>query len=159
MKYSYEIHAKRTGHNLRFLQGIMEADSMFWQYARALYFDFLLIYNVTCQSTGCRGRMAQVLKSQTRPAQGRRSVFEIRMDILRVAAAGPVKPTHIMYRSNTSWVAMQKNIESLVVSGFIRQSDGCSRTEYVITERGRDVLRDYVSLVDRASAYPAEVQE
>lgn len=101
--------------------------------------------------------MAQVLSSQSAAASTRRSAFEIRMDILRVAAAGSAKPTHIMYRSNTSWMVMQKNLEALIASGFIEESNGSSRIEYAITQRGRDVLRDYVSLVDRTAAYPREV--
>ncbi len=85
--------------------------------------------------------------------------MEIRMDILRVTSGGPVKPTHIMYRSNTSWIIMQKNLESLIASGFILQSGECSRMEYAITNKGSEVLRDYVSLVDRATAAPPEVRE
>ena len=102
-------------------------------------------------------RMAQVLSSQTRLA-GRRSALEMRMDILKVAAEGSAKPTHIMYRSNTSWIALQKNLESLVSLGFMRQTGESSRMEYSITERGMQVLRDYASIVDRATAAPQEVR-
>ena len=101
--------------------------------------------------------MALVLNSQTK-LQPRRSSFEIRMDILKVAAAGSVKPTHIMYRINTSWTVMQKNLESLVASGFLQQTDELTRVEYAITQRGRDVLRDYANLLDRTTAQPAEVR-
>jgi len=73
------------------------------------------------------------------------------MDSLRVTASGPVKPTHVMYRSNTSWIVTRKNIESLVASGFMRQSGEFSILEYAITERGMDILRDYASLVDRTT--------
>ena len=100
--------------------------------------------------------MAQVLSAQSRLA-ARRSAFEIRMDILRVSAEGSVKPTHIMYRSNTSWIVLHKNLESLLVSGFMRQSGEGSRTEYSITEKGREVLHDYVRLVDLTTAASARV--
>jgi predicted transcriptional regulator len=80
------------------------------------------------------------------------------MDILKVSAEGSVKPTHIMYRSNTSWIVMQKNLEALVASGFIRQRNESSRVEYSITDSGRSVLRDYVSLLEKAAASPAEVR-
>jgi len=79
------------------------------------------------------------------------------MDILRATAAGSAKPTHIMYHSNTSWMVMQKNLETLVASGFMRVIGEASRVEYAITERGMDVLRDYASLVDRTSIEPVEV--
>jgi len=100
--------------------------------------------------------MAQVLNSQIRVA-GRRSAFEIMMDILRVAASGSAKPTHIMYKSNTSWAVLQKNLESLLAAGFIRQGADGSRQEYQITETGMAVLEDYLKLVDRTRAYPLEV--
>jgi len=79
------------------------------------------------------------------------------MDVLRVAAEGSVKPTHIMYRSNTSWIALHKNLAALLASGFVRQDGECSRTEYTITDKGREVLHEYVRLVDRTTASPAEV--
>jgi len=80
------------------------------------------------------------------------------MDILKVASEGSVKPTHIMYRSNTSWIVMQKNLESLVAAGFMRQTGECTRVEYAITDTGRAVLRDYLSLVERTTVNPAEVR-
>lgn len=94
--------------------------------------------------------MTQVLSAQSRPA-ARRSAFEIRMDVLKVAAEGCAKPTHIMYRSNTSWMVLHKNLDSLVTSGFMRQTGEGSRVEYEITDSGRAVLRDYNDLVDRAT--------
>jgi predicted transcriptional regulator len=81
------------------------------------------------------------------------------MDILRVAAGGSSKPTHIMYRSNTSWMVLQKNLESLLAVGFIRLSAARSKTEYVLTEKGSEVLRDYVNIVERATEGPGEVVE
>ena len=99
----------------------------------------------------------QLLSWQPRPATVRRSPFEVRMDILKVAAAGCAKPTHIMYKSNTSWTILQKNLESLLTAGFMQQTGDASRVEYGITEKGRAVLHDYTSLVDRATAYPVEV--
>lgn len=102
-------------------------------------------------------KMAQVLSAQSRLA-ARRSAFEIRMDILRVAAEGSVKPTHIMYRSNTSWMVLHKNLESLLAAGFMRQGGDGPRTEYSITDKGRDVLHDYARLLDATTAAPEEVR-
>ena len=82
----------------------------------------------------------------------RRSAFEVRMDVLKVTAAGWTKPTQIMYRSNTSWIVLQGNLESLIASGFMKQSIDHSRTAYAITESGGAVLRDYLNLVDLARA-------
>jgi predicted transcriptional regulator len=80
------------------------------------------------------------------------------MDVLKVAAAGSTKPTHIMYKSNTSWIVLQRNLESLVASGFMRQSGEGTRLEYAITERGLAVLHDYTRLVDRTSGSAVEVR-
>ena len=86
-------------------------------YALAMVCGFFVVYNATCPSTRRRtNNMAQVLSAQTRFV-ARRSAFEIRMDILRVAAEGSAKPTHIMYRSNTSWIVLHKNLESLLDLG------------------------------------------
>ena len=103
--------------------------------------------------------MAQVLDSRTRPATARRSAFEVRMDILKEAAAGSARPTHIMYRANTSWMILQKNLEALRASGFIRQDREGPRAEYSITERGMGVLHDYVDLVSRTAGGPREARE
>ncbi len=69
-----------------------------------------------------------------------------------------MKPTHIMYRSNTSWGALHKNLESLLATGFMLQTGVGSRAEYEITEKGRRALQDYVSLVEKTTA-PPEVEK
>jgi predicted transcriptional regulator len=94
--------------------------------------------------------MRQELGSQTKPS-ARRSAFETMMDVLKVTSEGPVKPTHIMYRSNTSWVILQKNLESLISLGFVGQKGEGSRTEYTVTTKGTEVLRDYASLLGRTT--------
>lgn len=91
--------------------------------------------------------MAQVLETENRVAAGRRSAFEVRMAVLKVAAEGAAKPTHMMYRSNTSWTILQKNIDALLAAGFIQKFGELPRVEYSITERGMKVLNDYLELV------------
>src|ERR1700689_4262884 len=99
--------------------------------------------------------MSQVLNSQTRLA-ARRSAFEVMMDVLKVAAEGSTKPTHIMYRANTSWIVLKKHLDSLSASGFITKRGEGSRAEFTITEKGRAVLHDYMSLVTRADPHGME---
>jgi len=101
--------------------------------------------------------MSQVLSSQTRLA-ARRSAFEVVMDVLKVAAEGATKPTHIMYRSNTSWIVLKRHLDSLSASGFILKRGEGSGTEFTITEKGREVLQDYMNLVIRADPHAAEVR-
>lgn len=97
--------------------------------------------------------MRQELGSETK-ASARRSAFETMMDVLKVTTEGPVKPTHIMYKSNTSWVVLQKNLELLIALGFVGQRGEGSRTEYTITAKGEEVLRDYASLLGRTTVVP-----
>jgi predicted transcriptional regulator len=92
--------------------------------------------------------MSQALSSQTRLA-ARRSAFEVMMDILKVAAEGSTKPTHIMYRANTSWIVLKKHLDTLSASGFIMKNGEDSRAEFTITEKGRAALNDYMNLVIR----------
>lgn len=102
--------------------------------------------------------MAQVLEAEARSSSGRRSAFEVRMAVLRVAAEGSAKPTHIMYRSNTSWTILQRNLDALLSAGFIERLGDVPRVEYAITERGLKVLNDYINLVQRATGEALEVQ-
>lgn len=83
----------------------------------------------------------------------RRSAFEVRMDILKAVADGSAKRTHLMYRSNTSWLILRKNLESLLASGFLAED----KSQYAITGKGLEVLRDYLELA-RALAAPQEVR-
>jgi predicted transcriptional regulator len=91
--------------------------------------------------------LTQYTESVTRHPSARRSAFEIRMDILRVTTEGCTKPTQIMYRSNTSWIILKKNLESLVASGHMQENSDHSRTTYTVTDSGMAVVRDYRDLV------------
>jgi predicted transcriptional regulator len=99
--------------------------------------------------------MSQVLETESRVASGRRSAFEVRMAVLRVAAEGAAKPTHMMYRSNTSWTILQRNIDALLAAGFIQKFGELPRVEYSITERGMKVLSDYLELVYKTTGAQA----
>ena len=103
-----------------------------------------------------RNEMAQVEGFEGRTAQGRRSALEVTMAILKATSEGARKPTHLMYASNTSWVILQKNIQSLLSSGLIRECGARGRCEYAITESGFAVLRDFDKLVERTSPIPLE---
>jgi predicted transcriptional regulator len=101
--------------------------------------------------------ITQVLTSQTRLA-ARRSAFEVMMDILKVSTEGASKPTHIMYRSNTSWVVLNKHLDFLCASGLIIKNGEGSGAEFGITEKGRSVLHDYTNLVIRSDPNWTEVR-
>ena len=100
--------------------------------------------------------MAQIQYSERPPEKRhemvRRSPFEVRMDVLRVTAEGCSNPTQIMYRSNTSWLILQKNLQALIASGFVLQSSDRSRLTYSVTQSGSAIARDYRNLVHLANA-------
>ncbi|HUI01606.1 MAG TPA: winged helix-turn-helix domain-containing protein [Nitrososphaerales archaeon] len=101
--------------------------------------------------------MYQALETQQlRKAAGRRSAFEVMMDVLRSVANGDSKPTHIMYRSNTSWLILQRCLAALEASQFVTSVDFGQRSGYEATEKGRGVLHDYLRLVESTSGQPVE---
>jgi predicted transcriptional regulator len=77
---------------------------------------------------------------------GRRSKFEIYVDILSKIKSGVCKPTRIMYSANLSWQPLCQILESLEYQDMIEPmdldgKDKRSRTLYRITEKGDNVLR------------------
>jgi predicted transcriptional regulator len=80
-------------------------------------------------------------------AKGRRSALEVMMDIMTAAAHGCTGPTTIMYRSNTSWIILKKNLTSLVASGFMLESRDGVRSSYSVTAKGTAVLQEYLNIV------------
>jgi len=79
------------------------------------------------------------------------------MDVLTVVTMGYTRPTQIMYKSNTSWIVLQKILEALTASGLLRQRVEGSRTEYVASDKGIDVARHYHDLVHATKAEPTSV--
>lgn len=73
------------------------------------------------------------------------------MDILKSVADGCARPTAIMYRSNTSWIILKRNLELLKTSGHIEEIFDGSGPVYAVTDRGIDVLLDF-NLVFQAIA-------
>ena len=72
--------------------------------------------------------------------RGKRSAFEIYIDVLRVITGGEYKPTRIMYTANLSWKPLMRILNSMIAQGLINEIEG-KRTRYEITEKGRSVLR------------------
>jgi predicted transcriptional regulator len=91
---------------------------------------------------------------------GRRSRFEIYVDILKEIKNGSNKPTQIMYGANLSWRPLQDILESLVGQGLIEELEGLrkdkrTRRRYILTSKGENVVRYYSkakSLVEISSA-------
>ena len=87
------------------------------------------------------------LKSQ-RVLSMRRSKLEIYIDILTVLVLrGPLKLTHIMYKSNVNCSILREYLEVLTKQGLIEEKIlGKSRIAYAITHKGLTVLKQIKEL-------------
>jgi len=81
------------------------------------------------------------------PGEGRRSLLQIKVDILKVVAAGYGKPTQIMYRANLSWNVLQAQLKSFLASGMLDVEEYGSRRRYLVTPKGVEMLGSYEKVV------------
>ena len=81
------------------------------------------------------------------PSEGRRSLLQIKVDILKVVAEGYGKPTQIMYRANLSWNVLQAQLKSFVGSGMLNVEEYGSRRRYMVTPKGVEMLDSYQKVV------------
>lgn len=79
--------------------------------------------------------------------EGRRSLLQIKVDILRAVEAGYGKPTQIMYRANLSWNVLQAQLRSFVESGMLGVERYGSRRRYLITAKGSEMVDSYQKVV------------
>ena len=79
---------------------------------------------------------------------GRRSRFEIYVDILTEVMNGSNKPTKIMYGANLSYKPLKKILQSMLDQGLIDEMDGTpkdkrTKVTYQVTQKGMNVVRYY----------------
>jgi predicted transcriptional regulator len=87
-------------------------------------------------------------ESEMKPvSEGRRSLLQIKVDILKVVAAGYGKPTQVMYRANLSWNVLQAQLRSFVDSGLLEVEVYGSRHRYLVTEKGLEMIKSYQKVV------------
>ena len=75
-------------------------------------------------------------------ARGRRGRVEIMMDILDEAFAG-VNKTGIVYGANLNFNMAERYLPLLITRGLLVKLDGERGNMYKVTERGREVLKNY----------------
>lgn len=92
------------------------------------------------------GRTKVAEKAKTTP-EGRRSLLQIKVDILRAVENGYGKPTQIMYRANLSWNVLQAQLKYFVAAGMLRVEEYGSRRRYLITPRGSEMIDSYEKVV------------
>jgi predicted transcriptional regulator len=88
--------------------------------------------------------------------QPRRSLLQVRMEILRVVMTGFGKPTQIMYKSNISWVVLQSQLNAFVAGGLLTVVTYGSRRRYAITEKGIDMVKSYEKVAGEILGGPQE---
>ena len=87
--------------------------------------------------------------SSTPIAEGRRSLLQIRVDILRVVMEGYVKPTQIMYKANLSWNVLQNQLKAFLEMDLLKAEEYGSRRMYIITPKGTEMVRSYQKVLDQ----------
>jgi predicted transcriptional regulator len=84
---------------------------------------------------------------------GRRSRFEIYVDVLTEIMSGSQKPTKIMYGANLSYKPLKDILQSLLDQGLIEEEGGKikdkrTKVKYVLTQKGLNVVRYYSKAKD-----------
>ena len=86
---------------------------------------------------------------------GRRSRFEIILNVLNVIQSGESKPTRIMFEANLSWKICHGVLDYLIEQGLVEaidmektwhKRDKRTHTKYIITSKGQSVLRYFQNL-------------
>jgi predicted transcriptional regulator len=84
----------------------------------------------------------------------RRSKLERLVDILKVLAnTGPLKLTHIMYKSNFNSIILKEYLNFLIKQGLVEERTvKKNRTVFVITQRGITILKHFQELTQEIYA-------
>jgi len=93
----------------------------------------------------------------------RRSKLEMHVDILKVLArCGPLKLTHIMYKTNVNCSVLKQYLSFLIQHNLVEeQASKKKRVVYAITERGLTVLKYFreinsaLQIIEEAKKIPA----
>jgi len=78
----------------------------------------------------------------------RRSKMEIYLDILKtLAQKGPLKLTHIMYKSNVNCSVLKEYLDFLIQQELVEEKTaGKKRIVYAVSEKGLKVLKYFREL-------------
>ena len=84
---------------------------------------------------------------------GRRSRFEIYVDILIEIMNGSHKPTKIMYGANLSYKPLKDILQSLLDQGLVEEESGKikdkrTKVKYILTQKGINVVKYYSKAKD-----------
>ncbi|MHA1245841.1 MAG: winged helix-turn-helix domain-containing protein [Candidatus Thorarchaeota archaeon] len=90
-----------------------------------------------------------------------RSKMRILADMMRAIleeGEGGAGPTRILYGANLSHDRLKQYLDELIEKGLVRENNegGSSRT-YVLTDRGREFLREFAKIERFAQAFGIEI--
>ena len=85
----------------------------------------------------------------------KRTRLEVIRDILEVIKSrnGKIKPTHILYKSNLSYVMMDDYLSELKEKGFITEISKAKGKTYQITEKGQEYLKKYALISEFSESF------
>ncbi|MEI6731622.1 MAG: DUF4364 family protein [archaeon] len=88
----------------------------------------------------------------------KRNRLEVIRDILKVIRErnGKIKPTHILYKSNLSYVMMEEYLGELIEKEFIKQITLKTGKSYTITDKGLNYLDKYDLVEQFTSSFGLE---
>ena len=78
---------------------------------------------------------------------GKRSKFEIYLEILTIMSKEETKPTRIMYETNLSWVPFQEYLKHLIDQNNIKEIENNKRKEYLITDKGIKAIKYFEEII------------
>ncbi|MBI2126813.1 MAG: hypothetical protein HYU02_05830 [Thaumarchaeota archaeon] len=85
----------------------------------------------------------------------RRSRLEVFLDIMKVAAGGKTRRTHIMYRANLAWTVLKEALQTLEERGILK-SESKGREIYIsLTVQGFEALGRFYE-IERVFGAPLE---
>jgi predicted transcriptional regulator len=85
----------------------------------------------------------------------KRNRLEIIRDILEVIKSkqGRIKPTHILYKSNLSYIMMEEYLSELKEKDFIEELSSVSGKTYRVTDKGLTYLDKYKMVSEFTSSF------
>ena len=88
----------------------------------------------------------------------KRNKLEIIKDILEVIKNknGKIKPTHILYKSNLSYIMMEDYLTELIGKNFIEERINGKNKTYIIKARGLEFLEKYSMIEDFTTSFGLE---
>ncbi len=93
-------------------------------------------------------------KLENESLQIKRSKLEMLVDILQVLAhTGPLKLTHIMYKSNLNCNILKESLDFLIKQGLVEERTiRKKRTVFAVTQRGITILKHFQELTEEIYA-------